>query len=230
MSLDASFCQSCGRETLEKRRVEDRRLRESLHDKQRATQAMVIVFLGVLLGLVLSPRGAVVVPYLVFLLSGVIAVVHLAPRAFAASLAASAPLRTTFAYLALGALIAVPTFLLSYLYVFALMGDGGETGAAADGLSLSLLLTVCILPALVEEWLCRGVLWEAARRIAGAGNTILITAILFAMMHGLGGGWFLEFPHRFAMGLIFGWLRLRSRSLLPGMLAHFVHNLLALVV
>ncbi len=50
------------------------------------------------------------------------------------------------------------------------------------------------------------------------------------MMHGLGGGWVLEFPHRFVSGLIFGWLRLRSGSLLPGMLAHFLHNALSLIV
>ena len=92
-----------------------------------------------------------------------------------------------------------------------------------------LVLTVAILPALLEEWTCRGVLWTATREIASERMTIVSTALVFAFLHGLEG---LDFalPHRFAFGLGAGWLRAKSASLWPGILAHFVHNLVAISI
>jgi membrane protease YdiL (CAAX protease family) len=55
-------------------------------------------------------------------------------------------------------------------------------------------------------------------------------AALFAFLHGLNGGFFLEFPHRFVMGLMLGWLRARTGSLWPCVLAHFLHNGFVVVV
>ena len=43
-------------------------------------------------------------------------------------------------------------------------------------------------------------------------------------------GYVLELPHRFVMGLLLGWLRARSNSLAPCVLAHFTHNLLAILI
>jgi membrane protease YdiL (CAAX protease family) len=86
-----------------------------------------------------------------------------------------------------------------------------------------------VLPALGEEWLCRGVLWEAARRALGAAGTIALTATLFGFLHALNGGLLLEVPHRLAFGLLLGWLRWRSGSLGPCVLAHLVHNGLAIL-
>lgn len=70
----------------------------------------------------------------------------------------------------------------------------------------------------------------ALRRITGQKGTIFATALLFAMSHGLGGGGLLRVPHRFLVGLILGWLRARSGSLWPGILAHAVLNTLAITV
>jgi membrane protease YdiL (CAAX protease family) len=58
----------------------------------------------------------------------------------------------------------------------------------------------------------------------------MITALLFALLHGLGGTDPFEIPHRFTGGLVLGWLRHRTASLLPCILAHLVHNLLAVIV
>ncbi|MEZ5966282.1 MAG: type II CAAX endopeptidase family protein [Planctomycetota bacterium] len=90
-------------------------------------------------------------------------------------------------------------------------------------LSLSVLLGVLLVP-VCEEWLCRGVLWIAVRPVASAGVTLCVTAALFALLHGLNGGYLLEVPHRFVGGLLFGWLRARSGSLLPSVVAHALHN------
>ena len=87
-----------------------------------------------------------------------------------------------------------------------------------------------LLPALIEEWMYRGVLWNALRPIAGRSITIVSTAVLFAFLHGLNGGFILELPPRFVMGLLLGWLRARTGSLWPCVLAHFLHNAAATLV
>lgn len=84
--------------------------------------------------------------------------------------------------------------------------------------------TVVILAPVVEEWIFRGIAWEAMLRIGNLRTTNLTTAALFAMMHGLNGGATLEFPHRFLDGLLFGWLRMRTDSIIPPILAHFFLN------
>ena len=72
--------------------------------------------------------------------------------------------------------------------------------------------------------MCRGVLWIALRPIVSSAVTIVSTASLFAFLHGLNGGFVLELPHRFVMGLCLGWLRAKTGSLWPCVLAHFLHN------
>lgn len=112
--------------------------------------------------------------------------------------------------------------------VTALFKSGSETEPTLAFSAIN-VIGIAVLPALIEEWICRGILWEALRRTA-PGATLVGTAILFAMMHGLGGGYLLELPHRFVMGLLIGWVRLRSGSLVPGIVTHFLHNLLAILI
>lgn len=96
---------------------------------------------------------------------------------------------------------------------------------------LTALFAVAVLPAVFEEWLCRGALWRVIRPVTGdsAGTAIVTTSILFAFMHALNGGLLFELPHRFVMGLALGWLRARTGSLAPCILAHFLHNAAATV-
>ena len=72
-------------------------------------------------------------------------------------------------------------------------------------------------------------LWEATRRAAGSRTALVATSVLFAFLHGPGSGT-LGLPHRLVAGGVFGWLRLRSGSLLPGVLAHAVNNAIALAL
>lgn len=91
------------------------------------------------------------------------------------------------------------------------------------------VLTLAVAP-LAEEWLCRGLTWTALRPFTPPRTRIVATAVLFACLHGLNGGYLLELPHRFVAGLLFGWLRQRSDSLWPCVLAHFLTNLGAMLV
>lgn len=79
-----------------------------------------------------------------------------------------------------------------------------------------------VLAPLVEEWLCRGVAWQAANALAPR-LALVLTAVLFGFLHGLGGH-LLAVPHRFVSGLLYGWLRSRSGSVLPAIAAHALHN------
>ena len=62
--------------------------------------------------------------------------------------------------------------------------------------------------------------------LLGRREALLLTAILFTLVH-LSP---VVFPLHFGLGMYLGWLRLRSGSLLPGMLLHFTYNGLVITV
>jgi membrane protease YdiL (CAAX protease family) len=91
-------------------------------------------------------------------------------------------------------------------------------------------LSAVVLAPLGEELLCRGALWRSATALGSPRTALAITSVVFAFLHGLGGIYLLELPHRAFCGVVFGWLRWRSGSVLPGMLAHAVHNGVAITL
>lgn len=79
-------------------------------------------------------------------------------------------------------------------------------------------------PAIFEELGFRGVIFGLLRRSLDAWETILLSGAAFGILH-------LSVPSLFThvpLGLYLGWLRHRSGSLYPSVVAHFLHN--ALVV
>lgn len=96
------------------------------------------------------------------------------------------------------------------------------TGTLADaGWPLwSMLVLVSLMPAFFEELAFRGVIQSSLERIFNARDAWLIQAALFSLLH-LSP---LIFPSHFAMGLCFGLIRMRSRSLYPGMVLHAAWN------
>jgi len=229
------FCPTCGYELDDRQREPDR----------SAILAVALVFVGVLVSLVLSarlfgdpwPTDASVVSQalamnLGFVLVGVLALGALGRGALRESFAGAGSAKS----LGLGVSVGAGGFLVSTLWVLALVQLSAAPGLNAElpvefAPSLGvLLLTSVVLPALIEEWTDRGVLWVALRRVATPGVTIFSTALLFGFSHGLNGGNLLEVPHRFAVGLLLGWLRHRTGSLLPCVLAHATLNSLAVFV
>jgi membrane protease YdiL (CAAX protease family) len=91
-------------------------------------------------------------------------------------------------------------------------------------LALSLLLLAVLAP-LVEELIFRGLLygWLAGRWGRNVGW--IVSSIAFAAAHTEPAHIILVFP----LGLLFGWLRQRTDSLLPSLVAHIANNGLALV-
>ena len=88
----------------------------------------------------------------------------------------------------------------------------------------TMFLLICVMPAVFEELAFRGVIQSSLERVLNARDAWLIQAALFSVLH-LSP---LMFPSHFLMGLCFGYMRRRSRSVYPGMLLHACWN--ALVV
>lgn len=92
--------------------------------------------------------------------------------------------------------------------------------ANSAGAFLWIWLAIALLPALTEEFFYRGVLQSAAVQRWGAWPGIATTACLFSLVHmDIAGG-----PSRILMGLWFGYLFWRTRSLWADVLAHALNN------
>ena len=83
-----------------------------------------------------------------------------------------------------------------------------------------LLALYSLAPAVLEEIAFRGIIFDRLSRVLGEREGWLVQAALFSVLH-LSP---VIFPTHFAMGLIFGWLRMRTRSLIPGMILHAAWN------
>jgi ABC-2 type transport system permease protein/sodium transport system permease protein len=102
-----------------------------------------------------------------------------------------------------------------------------------DGVSfIWILLALAIVPGVFEELFFRGFFFASLRTVLTPWRTILLTAMLFGLFHVVAAT-VLE-PERFLpsalLGLILGWVRYRSDSVLPCMLLHSIHNALLLAM
>ena len=83
-----------------------------------------------------------------------------------------------------------------------------------------------ILPPIFEELAFRGFLFNKLRDVASANVTILATAFIFALVHFS----FISFIWIFPFGIVLGYLRHRFKTLWLGMIVHFIHNLLVVLI
>lgn len=90
----------------------------------------------------------------------------------------------------------------------------------------AVVLAACVMPAIWEEIAFRGLLQGQLSRAVGPREALIMTAVLFAVIHvSVLSGFYL-----LLVGILLGFLRQRSNSLVPGMVVHFVHNLTVVVV
>ena len=93
------------------------------------------------------------------------------------------------------------------------------------GLSTNVLI-IAIVPAIAEELFFRGFLLGVLRRMVGLHGAVWIGAMFFSLVHFQFYGFFA----RVVLGAILGYLYLWSGDLKTAMFAHFVHNLMNLVL
>ncbi len=101
--------------------------------------------------------------------------------------------------------------------------DFGENPQGILGITLSILATA-VVPALVEEFACRGIVMGALRKY-GDGFAVLTSAIMFGLIHGN----FQQIPFAFMVGLILGYVTVKCNSIWPAVLIHFYNNFTSVV-
>lgn len=87
-----------------------------------------------------------------------------------------------------------------------------------------LVISACVIAPIFEELLYRGLILSALKRF-GNMFAIIITSFLFALAHG-------NIPQAvpvFALSLVLCYVALRSRSLYPSIMIHFINNALGMV-
>ena len=95
-----------------------------------------------------------------------------------------------------------------------------------------ILLALAVVPGVCEEFFFRGLFFTSLRAVTTPWRTIVATAVLFGLFHVVAAT--VLAPERFLpsafLGLVLGWVRYRTGSVLPCMLLHVVHNGFVLLV
>ena len=108
--------------------------------------------------------------------------------------------------------------------LFGIENTGGSYDVGSEPNALLYILTVAILPAFVEEFAFRGVVMGVLRPYS-SGLAILVSSATFALMHGN----FVQLPFTFCCGLVFAYIDIKTNSLLPSIIVHFLNNVLSVL-
>ncbi len=90
---------------------------------------------------------------------------------------------------------------------------------------LAFIVSLCILPAIVEEIFFRGMLQKALQPF-GVFFSIFITALLFSLYHFS----ITQLLYQFVFGVLFSGIYYLSKSVIPGIILHFLNNFLVLTL
>ncbi|MFW6367195.1 MAG: CPBP family intramembrane glutamic endopeptidase [bacterium] len=82
------------------------------------------------------------------------------------------------------------------------------------------VLYFCLLPAVIEEILFRGLLQHWMQLALSPYKAIIYTSALFALIHVS----VVTAPYLFLLGVVLGWSKWRTGSIYPAIAIHFIHN------
>ncbi len=85
------------------------------------------------------------------------------------------------------------------------------------------VIITCIAPAIFEELLFRGVI-ESGFKAYGEKIAIVVSALIFMIMHGNAE----QTVHQFVIGLIIGYIFIKSGNLWIGVIVHFFNNFISI--
>ena len=143
--------------------------------------------------------------------------------------------RVLILILAIPIAVTIIDLILNTIYAVVWIGIFGEpstdTDLGTDWESSSidiafLFLSVAIVTPIAEELLFRGYILDSIKRMHGDWPAIIGSALLFALVH---FNLFGMVPIIMA-GVIYGWLRIKTGSLLPSIACHMMWNLMVLVL
>ncbi len=87
------------------------------------------------------------------------------------------------------------------------------------------ILVYVLLGPLVEEIIFRGIVLQGALNVTSEVVAIFVSAAIFAGMHAVGG--VAQMTVAFLSGLFYGWLYVRTRSIVPSAVAHIIYDAIA---
>jgi uncharacterized protein len=91
-------------------------------------------------------------------------------------------------------------------------------------------LIAVILAPIFEELFFRGFIQPVLSRTMGAVAGVVITAVLFGLLHGFEYSWVWQYAVFISLaGIIFGWLRARTDSVIPSIVMHGFFNAVSVV-
>ncbi|MGN0807453.1 MAG: type II CAAX prenyl endopeptidase Rce1 family protein [Candidatus Coproplasma sp.] len=115
------------------------------------------------------------------------------------------------------------------IQLFELMGYTPKASTLPDVSGWNLLpaiLVIAVLPAVCEELLFRGVILNNIEGQVGSVRAVFLVGFLFSLYHGSVE----QTIYQFICGCLFALLAIRSRSITPVVLIHFINNALILVL
>lgn len=104
--------------------------------------------------------------------------------------------------------------------LLSLPGSDDDIAKLAAGHPISVFLLVCVMPALSEEIGYRAFTYPILLRALSPWPAALLTSALFATLHMSFWSW----PYLFLVGLFLNQVATRTKSVLPAMILHAVHN------
>lgn len=120
-----------------------------------------------------------------------------------------------------------PVLGLNYLYHGMIRRQFEMTGEGIRELGIgepTLIVLICVMPAIIEEIAFRGLLQHWLQVAIAPWKAWMAASVMFAMMHMS----FISFPYLLLAGMLMGWLKWKTGSLYPSMLVHFLHNFIVL--
>ena len=97
-------------------------------------------------------------------------------------------------------------------------------GASQFWVRAMLVLLATVAAPLTEEFLFRGVFYNAAKLRLGVWPAIVLTGLIFGFVHPVGIAAMLPLA---VLGGVFAWMAETRKSLVPGMIGHFLQNTIA---
>lgn len=84
---------------------------------------------------------------------------------------------------------------------------------------------IAIIPPIIEEFIFRGAILGTLQKKFGDALAIIVSAVLFGLMHAN----FVQTPVTFLTGLVLGYITVKTGSIIPSIFLHFVNNSFAVI-
>lgn len=107
-----------------------------------------------------------------------------------------------------------------------LMSYAESSNLLVAGSPAAIIISTMIMAPLIEELIFRGLVISRLRKAVPAWAAIVITALLFGLMHGQ----ILWTTYTFVLGVVFGIVAVKTDSIVSSILVHMTFNILGVVI